>query len=114
MKPDIPAADLDEVRSFVADALDHRFRDDGLVFDPIYVTPDEDWEGDKIIRIRVIFQGDLRRLDSSWIARMGLLLRPELIRLGITAFPCYSFIEKSEWDALPDLDIVNSSHHETN
>lgn len=42
MKPDIPAADLDEVRSFVADALDHRFRDDGLVFDPIYVTPDED------------------------------------------------------------------------
>ena len=45
---------------------------------------------------------------------MGLLLRPELIRLGITAFPCHSFIEKSEWDALPDLDIVNSSHHETN
>lgn len=45
---------------------------------------------------------------------MGLLLRPELIRLGISAFPCYSFIEKSEWDALPDLDIVNSSHHEAN
>lgn len=111
MKPAIPAADLDRVRAFVAEALHRRFHDDGLVFDPIYVT-DEEWEDDELIRIRVVFEGDLHRLDTSWIARMGQLLRPELARLGITAFPCYSFIEKSEWDALPDLDIVNQPSHE--
>lgn len=109
MKPNIPASDLDQIRAFVAEALDRRFRDDGLVFDPIYVTPDEGWAGDEIIRITVIFAGDQRRLDSSWTVRLGVLLRPELTRLGITAFPHHTFIEKSEWDEQPDDDIVNSS-----
>ncbi|MYA16587.1 MAG: hypothetical protein F4089_00215 [Gammaproteobacteria bacterium] len=109
MKPTIPAADLDQVRAFVAKALDRRFHDDGLVFDPIYVTPDEDWEGDATIRVTVIFKGDQRRLDSSWTVGLGVLLRPELARLGITARPRHSFIEKSEWEEQPDANIVNSS-----
>ncbi len=100
----ISEQDLDKVRDIVARALAKRFSPEEFTFDPIIVKPDLDHDGDEILRIQIIFDGDQDNLDPAWTVRMFEFIDPELEKLGITAYPTTSFIEKSEWED-PAYDI---------
>lgn len=81
----------------VGDALRERFKDDGLVFDPIIAERAVDHYGDEYVDIFVIFDGDQKKLDARWINGLWMMLDPEMEELGITSVPGISFVEKSEW-----------------
>ena len=100
----ISEQDLDKVRDIVARVLAKRFSPEEFTFDPIVVKPDLDQDGDEILWIQIIFDGDQDNLDPGWTVRMFEFIDPELEKLGITAFPITSFIEKSEWED-PAYDI---------
>ena len=100
----IPEQDLDKVRDIVARALAKRFTPEEFTFDPIIVKPEIDEDGDEILWIQIIFDGDQDNLDPGWTVRMFEFIDPELEKLGITAYPMTSFIEKSEWED-PAYDI---------
>ncbi len=100
----ISEQDLDKVSNIVARALAKRFSPEEFTFDPIIVKPDLDQDGDEILWIQIIFDGDQDNLDPAWTVRMFEFIDPELEKLGITAYPITSFIEKSEWED-PAYDI---------
>lgn len=89
---------LDELRNIVQEELTKRFGPEGLTFDPIVLEPDVGYQGDDLLLIKIIFDGDQDKLDPDWTNRMFLFLDPAMENLGITAFPITSFIEKSEWE----------------
>ena len=100
----ISEQDLSKVGDIVARALAKRFSPEEFIFDPIVVKPDFDQDGDEILWIQIVFDGDQDNLDPSWTVRMFEFIDPELEELGITAYPITSFIEKSEWED-PAYDI---------
>lgn len=87
----------DTMAKLVGDALRERFKDDGLVFDPIIAERAVDHYGDEYVDIFVIFDGDQKKLDARWINGLWMSLDPEMEELGITSVPGLSFVEKSEW-----------------
>ncbi len=94
----IPQEKLDELRNIVHNALATRFGPEGLTFDPIVLEPDIGYDGDELLLIKIIFDGDQGKLDPHWTSRMPLFLDPAMENLGITALAITSFIEKSEWE----------------
>ena len=98
IRPNIPQEDLDRVADLVAQALAKRFSREEFVFGPIVVTPDFDWDGDEILWIQIVFDGDQDNLDPGWTGSLGELISPGMKEIGVTAFPLTSFIEKSEWE----------------
>ena len=87
----------DAVAKLVGDALRERFKDDGLVFDPIIAERAVDHYGDEYVDIFVIFDGEQKKLDARWINGLRMMLDPQMEELGITSIPGLSFVEKSEW-----------------
>ena len=87
----------DTMAKLVGDALRERFKDDGLIFDPIIAERVVDHYGDEYVDIFVIFDGDQKKLDARWINGLWMMLDPEMEELGITSVPGISFVEKSEW-----------------
>ena len=91
-----------KVQTIVRETLAERFSSDEFVFNPIVVVPmvDEygsDASGETYLRIIIVFDGDQKRLDSSWTSGFIRRIRPKLIEAGIEAFPSPSWVEKSEW-----------------
>ena len=87
----------DAVAKLVGDALRERFKDDGLVFDPIIAERAVDYYGDEYVDIFVIFDGEQKKLDARWINRLWIMLDPQMEELGLAAVPSLSFVGKSEW-----------------
>ena len=87
----------DTMAKLVGDALRERFKDDGLVFDPIIAERAVDHYGDEYVDIFVIFDGDQKKLDARWINGLWMMLDPEMEELGLAMVPSISFVEKSEW-----------------
>ncbi len=98
VRTEISEQDLEQVRDIVARTLAERFGPEGLVFDPIIVKPDLDQDGDDILLIKIIFDGDPEQLDPRWT--MGIVGRiyPKMKAIPVTAYPITYFIEKSEWE----------------
>ena len=87
---------LREVEALVKKDMEAHF--DGLVFDPILVTPMIDHYGDEYLRIRVIFDGDPELLDAVLAHRLSLRIEPELLEMGFMQFPSSTFVDKAEWE----------------
>lgn len=60
------------------------------------VVEDVDVDGDLVLRVKVVFNAERKKLDTT--KRLGLLrhLRPKLAELGQAGFPVFSFIAASE------------------
>ena len=92
----------EKVQNIVRETIAERFSSDEFVFDPIVVVPmvDEfgsDASGETYLRIIIVFDGDQKRLDSSWTSSFIRRIRPKLIEAGIEEFPSPSWVEKSDW-----------------
>ena len=90
--------DLEErIEEIVRSVLKSRF--DDLEILSINVTPDFDEDGDKIIVVKVVFDGErktLNALETSGLVRRILPLMEKIGEIGETGFPILSFIAKSE------------------
>ena len=84
--------------------LAKRFSPEEFTFDPIIVKPDLDEDGDEILWIQIIFDGDQNNLDPGWTTGIVGRIYPELEAIPVTAYPMPTFIEKSEWED-PAYDI---------
>lgn len=82
---------LEKVKEVFAETLRERFAGE-LDFGPIVVTPDVDWCGEDYLRVLIVVDGDMKRLDSSWTLGLNRRVRPKLEAAGITVFPSPSFI----------------------
>ena len=82
---------LEKVQEIFAETLNERFAGE-LDFGPIVVTPDVDWCGEDYLRVLIVVDGDMKRLDPSWTVGLIGRVRPQLEAAGITEFPSPSFI----------------------
>ena len=101
LKPNIPEQDLAKVSNIVLGALKKCFTPEDFTFGPIVVEPDYGQDGDEILWIRIIFDGELEKLVPRLTRKISRDIGSEMDAHGITAYPIASYIEKSEWD---DLD----------
>ena len=82
---------LEKVQEVFAETLNERFAGE-LDFGPIVVTPDVDWMGEDYLRVLIVVDGDMKRLDPSWTVGLIRRVRPQLMAAGITEFPAPTFI----------------------
>ncbi|HER25626.1 MAG TPA: hypothetical protein ENI69_00795 [Rhodospirillales bacterium] len=69
---------------------------DDIDIETITVEPDIDEDGDNILRVRVIFDGENKQLDTHKTSSLLRYMRPKIADIGENAFPVVSFIAKSE------------------
>ena len=95
--PDFTEETEQKVISIVQRDLGERFPKD-FIFDPIYVEPRLDYEGDGFLHLYIVFDGADDLLDPDLTGTMLLHIQPQLAALGIGYPFSKSFVEKSEWE----------------
>lgn len=94
---DIEMQNRDVVEKVVRETLSEHF--DDIRIQKIFIDEDFDTEGDRILRINVIFLGSPRDLDVLKLAGTTRLLRPKLDAIHESAMPLLSFISKADYDS---------------
>ena len=61
----------------------------------VHVKEDEDWEGDEILDVIIVFEGK-KKINHKKTLRLGPLLRKEMIESGDSRFPMIDFVVKDE------------------
>ncbi|MCY4049550.1 MAG: hypothetical protein OXF24_08185 [Hyphomicrobiales bacterium] len=85
--------EIDEIRDFV-EKLSRSMLPKGE-FVKVHVREDEDWEGDKILDVIIVFEGK-KKLDHKETLRLGPLVHKELVESGDPRFPMIDFVVKDE------------------
>ena len=86
-----------KIADLVLGMLEAHFLDQ-LVFGPIVVQQEIDHDGDEYLEIYVVFDGDYKKLSSSWRGDLDDRVWTESIEIGVPSVPGISFVEKSEWE----------------
>ena len=68
----------------------------GVTIIDVQVHNELDSDGNDMLRIEVIFEGTPKDIDARLLAGAVRHLRPQLSKVGETAFPLFSFIAKNE------------------
>lgn len=90
--------DIGKIARIVRNEVEADFA--GVKFLDVRVNADVDSDGNDILRIDVLFDGEPRDLDAKKVAGIVRRVRPELIRLAEEqAFPLFSFISRSDLGA---------------
>lgn len=84
-----------QLRDVIEAVLREQFRD--VTIETIKVERDTDEDGDDILRVQVIFNGQSKGVDAHKAASLLRYMRPKIAKIGEDAFPIVSFIAKSEW-----------------
>ena len=87
---------VENARAIVKDGLAELFPDD-VIFDPIDVEISTDQDGDKYLKIYIVFEGESGKITPDLSGSLIRHIRPQLTELGFPGVPCWSFVEKSEW-----------------
>lgn len=66
------------------------------VINTVAVKPDVDHDGDDILRVTVVVQDGIERLDPDKAVGLIRHLRPELAEAGIENFPIVSYMTKAD------------------
>ena len=103
--PDFTEETEQEVASIVQRALGERFQSN-FTFDPIYVEPRLDYDGDRFLHLYIVFDGDNNLLDPDWTSTLLLRIQPQLAALGVTYPFIKSFVEKSEWEEVQQGQVL--------
>jgi hypothetical protein len=62
----------------------------------VQVRSDRDSEGERILRVYVIFEGAPKDIDARKLSGAVRQVRPKLIEMGEDVFPLFSFIAKRD------------------
>jgi hypothetical protein len=88
--------DADRVASVVGETLSSDFENIDII--AVHVTEDLDRDGQEILRIEVIFDGDLKGEDALRVAGAARRLRPVLEDIDTDLYPLLSFVSKVDYD----------------
>ncbi|MCR9256964.1 MAG: hypothetical protein NXI16_12830 [Alphaproteobacteria bacterium] len=83
-----------ELADKIASALSDRLPNVEIV--AVNVRPELDESGDEVLFINVVFDGKTEQLDAARTSKIVRHIRPMIQEAGISAFPVFSFIAKSE------------------
>ncbi|MBB5518074.1 hypothetical protein [Amphiplicatus metriothermophilus] len=83
-----------KIRDIVEQVVKDRFPDARIL--SVSVNEDEDFEGERILRVTVVFDSATGLLDSQRAASLVRHMRPKLREAGEEAFPILSFISKAD------------------
>jgi hypothetical protein len=86
-----------EVREAIESVVREQLR--GVRIDAVHVTPDVDQDGERLLRVKVVFDSKARGLDPRKTSGLVRHMRPRIAELGEQAFPILSFISKAEYRA---------------
>ena len=64
-------------------------------FVKVHVKESEDWEGDEILDVIIVFEGK-KKLNHDKTLSLGPLLREKMIESGDSRFPMIDFVVKDE------------------
>jgi hypothetical protein len=85
---------IERIKGIVVDTLK---RDAGNVrIVDVFVTSDVDGDGDRVLVIKVVFEGKPKERDFHSMSGVVRHLRPKLAEMGEMAFPLISFISKAD------------------
>ena len=90
---------LETLAGLVKERLTDIF-DGRIAFDPVIVENKTDFYGEDYLHIYVVFDGDVKLLESKRPLVPAWLIDPELDEYGVKKTPSHSFSKKSEWDEL--------------
>lgn len=82
----------------ISGIVKERFAD--AVIESIEVSPDLDSDGDRILRVTVVFESEIASLEPSKLAGLTRHVRPRIENLRDAAFPIFRFISKRDNDRL--------------
>jgi hypothetical protein len=88
--------DADRVANVVGETLSRDFENIDIL--AVHVTEDLDRDGQEILRIEVIFEGDLKGDDALRVAGAASRLRPLLEEIDTDLYPLLSFVSKVDYD----------------
>lgn len=83
-----------KLKNVVEAVLKDSFND--VEIESVSVEPGFDEDGDKILRVKVIFNDSGKQLDPHRTIGVLRVLRPRFAEIGEDAFPVMSFIAKSD------------------
>lgn len=82
----------------ISGVVKERFGDAEI--DSIKVVPDLDSDGDRILRITVVFASELAAMESHKLAGIARHIRPSLEAREERGFPIFRFVSKRDNDRL--------------
>jgi hypothetical protein len=88
--------DSDKVADIVADVLGRDFEKIKIL--KVNVAPDQDRDGNDILRIQIVFEGALKGADARHAASAVRRLRPALEEIDVDMFPLLSFVSKLDYE----------------
>ncbi len=93
-KEGLQVADREKLRKVIESVLRERF--DNVEIETVSIESDFDEDGDAILRVKVIFDGEKKQLDARIASGVLRHMRPKMAEIGEEAFPVISYIAKSE------------------
>jgi hypothetical protein len=83
-----------EISKVVMTTLNEHFRSVKVI--DVKTSVEKDSEGDSLLRIAVIFEGEPRDIDAKEFSGAVRFVRPKLSDIAENRFPLFSFISKRE------------------
>lgn len=94
MENGMSATSVEELESAVKAELGISFSEISIV--SVDITPDFDYEGDDILRVKVVYDGKPKDIKGNAIARAIRSVRPLLNARDWPAFPSISFVTRED------------------
>jgi hypothetical protein len=88
--------DLKRIEESVTKTLSRYFENIKII--AAHVAEDVDQDGEEILRIDVVFEGDLKKADARRVAGAARQLRPILEEFDPDLYPLLSFVSKVDYD----------------
>jgi hypothetical protein len=88
--------DAKRIESRIGETLSHYF--EGLRIVAVHVAQDLDQDGEEILLIDVVFEGDLNESDARRAAATARHLRPVLEENDADLYPLVSFVSKVDYE----------------
>jgi hypothetical protein len=87
----------EKIKSVVKGTLNRGFEKVGnMRIVSVYVDEDMDRDGERVLKIYVVFDGVPKARDVNIMSGAVGQIRPKLAKIGETAFPLISYISKAE------------------
>lgn len=86
------------LEDIISGIIKERFSD--AVIDSIKVKPDFDSDGDRILRVTIVFDSEIAKLDPSRLAGLTRHVRPKIENRKDAGFPIFRFMSKRDSDRL--------------
>ena len=90
-------SNLKRLASSIAKSLNSRFKAVEVI--DVKIDPDFDRDGDPLLRVLVVFNGEIKDSDIKVVAGAAMQLQPALEGIEEDVYPVLSFVSKLEYES---------------